>query len=187
MIELFGSTTSPFVRHCRIAFKQTEQAFNLQLVDYATSGKNSPMKKVPYLKDDALTLTDSSSIIMHIRQKSGAVFPCSVEDFELYTMANTVADTAINLFLLEKDGVTRKQSAYMARQHDRLASGFQALNDAADTNNPLDTDGQIRVACLVDWILFRERYDLSPYHKLTAMLAKASKDPIFMATDPRKP
>jgi len=185
-MELFGSITSPFVRHCRIALRQTEQSFDFKIVDYSTSAQDSPMKKMPYLKDGNLLLTDSSSILMHIRNNAGYTFPASVEDFELFTMANTIADTAVNLFLLEKEGVTPAQSSYMTRQTQRLASGFKALNDMVDTSKPMETDGQIRVVCLIDWILFRERYELSSYHNLISMLAHASANPIFTTTDPRR-
>ena len=74
----------------------------------------------------------------------------------------------------------------MARQTERLASGFQALNDAVDIAKPLDTDGQIRVVCLIDWILLRQRYDLSPYSNLIAIITQANTHPIFTSTDPRQ-
>lgn len=184
-MQLFGSTTSPFVRHCRIVFDQTNQAFELKIVDYATSAKESPVQKVPYLIDGNTTLTDSSSIIMYLRQAAGTSFPYSVTDFELFTLVNTLADTAINLFLLEKDGVTVKQSAYLQRQTNRLHTGFKALDGMVDPKQSITSDGHIRVACVVDWLLFRDRFDLSEFKQLHALLAHANENAIFRATDPR--
>ena len=38
-MELFGSYTSPYVRHCRIALLETDTKFSLTETDYDTSAK----------------------------------------------------------------------------------------------------------------------------------------------------
>lgn len=184
-MELFGSTTSPFVRHCRIALEQAQIPYELKLIDYDTSAKESPLQKMPYLKDGKVFLTDSSSILMHIRKKQGQAFPASVEDFELYTMVNTLADTAVNLFLMEKDGITPEKSDYLTRQQARLKTGFETLNSMIKTTEVLSSDGIIRAACLLDWILFRNRYDLSSYGQLISLVSHAAGNELFIKTDPR--
>ena len=184
-MELFGSTTSPFVRHCRIALEQTKQQYTLSIIDYATSAKESPAQKMPYLKDGQLLLTDSASIVMHTRSQTGSQFPTSVDDYEIFTLASTIADTAVNLFLLEKDGITAQQSAYLTRQSERMSTALTALNVLIEPEKGLTTDGHIRAACLVDWILFRKRADLTPYTKLLQLVAQASEDPLFEESNPR--
>lgn len=184
-MELFGSTTSPFVRHCRIALEQTHQKYTFSLVDYAQTAKKSPVQKMPYLVDGEHVFTDSASILMYVRQLTKAPFPADPQDFELFTMASTLIDTAVNIFLLEKDTITSKESQYLARQESRLATGFKALNNTVQPAKALTTDGHMRAACLVDWTLFRQRYDLSSYTQLKELLQQANSDPFFTKTDPR--
>lgn len=184
-MELFGSTTSPFVRHCRIALEQAKQEYKLSIVDYATSAKESPAQKMPYLRDGQTLLTDSASIVMYARSQNASPFPASVSDYEIFTLASTIADTAVNIFLLEKDGITSTQSAYLKRQEERMSTALAALDTLIEPEKALSTDGHIRTACLVDWILFRERADLTPYTKLLQLIAHASEDPMFEASNPR--
>lgn len=57
-MKLFGSYTSPFVRHCRIVLALNEQKFELVPTDYAQSAQNSPAKRVPYFTHNGLKLHD---------------------------------------------------------------------------------------------------------------------------------
>ena len=52
-MELFGSYTSPYVRHCRIAFKETGLAYSFTETDHDMSAKLSPAK-VPFLHHNDL-------------------------------------------------------------------------------------------------------------------------------------
>ena len=188
-MQLFGTATSPFVRHCKIALAQTQQDYEFISVDYATTASDSPMKKMPYLIDKSLVLTDSTAIIMHVRQKAstaagGSAFLQDVIDLELYTMASTLLDTAVNLFLMEKDGITPDNSSYLQRQYDRLASGFKALDKIVQPEQALATDGHIRSAVLIDWIYFRKRYDLNGFDQLNALLKIAANNSIFKQSTP---
>ncbi|MEC9318540.1 MAG: glutathione S-transferase N-terminal domain-containing protein [Pseudomonadota bacterium] len=69
-MELFGSYTSPYVRHCRIAFKETGLAYSFTETDHDMSAKLSPAKKVPFLHHNDLRFFDSSSILKYVREKN---------------------------------------------------------------------------------------------------------------------
>jgi glutathione S-transferase len=73
-MKLYGSYTSPFVRHCRIALIETGLAFDFIETDQTGSAAKSPTKRVPFLEDGNIFLTDSSSILKHIREKTGHTF-----------------------------------------------------------------------------------------------------------------
>ena len=62
-MELFGSYTSPYVRHCRIVMMQLGQAFTLVPTDNDASAKGSPTQRVPYLKDGQRFFRDSMTIV----------------------------------------------------------------------------------------------------------------------------
>lgn len=183
MLKIFGSTTSPFVRHCRIAALQEGHEFELVIADYATSAKENPTSKVPYMQDGDTFLTDSSSIIHHIRYKGNKTFLPTTAEAELYFLGSTTLDTGINLFLLEKDGII--ESDYLTRQRGRLVSCFETMEAAAAKWDGADmNDAVVRLGCLLTWFTYRDRFDYSSYKSLVAMDQKLSENEHFIATAP---
>lgn len=188
-MELYGSYTSPFVRHCRIALLESGLPFTLVEIDASVSAKLSPMQKVPFLKysqnGQEKLLTDSSAILKYIREVSGKVFMPEVERFNAFCSANTLMDTAINLFYLEKDGVTPKESAYLARQQGRIQSGLAELEKLSLSAAAPYDDAELRMACFLDWALFRNRITLEAYPKLQKFLSGIRQYPHFASTVPK--
>ncbi|WP_354624436.1 glutathione S-transferase [Psychromonas sp. MME2] len=183
-MKVYGSYTSPFVRHCRIVLLQTGLQHQFIETDAATSANLSPTKKVPLLIDNGVTLTDSSSIIKYLREKSGQPFFADVADFELFNMSNTVLDACVNIFFLELDGIKLAQSHYLQRQHARVLSGLMALNKRTFSHELPLSDGELRLACFLNWGLYRRRIDLSELPVLQHLLALANTDKEFIATAP---
>lgn len=184
-MKIYGSFTSPFVRHCRIALLETGLSCEFIETDAIQSAQISPTKKVPLLVDGDLTLTDSSSILRYIREKSGAVFMPELLDFEVFNMTNTVLDATVNVFFLEKfDNITDQQSTYITRQKARVLSGLEGLNEIElSTQLPL-SDGLLRLACFLDWGIYRERIDINKLTNLTRLLDVARTDTNFIKTVP---
>lgn len=184
-MKIYGSFTSPFVRHCRIALLETDLTCEFIETDAQQSAVISPTKKVPLLVDGDITLTDSSSILRYLRTKSGMPFMEDIKDFELFNMTNTVMDACVNIFFLEKfDEITSEQSTYLARQKSRVLSGLEALNELEiHAQLPL-SDGLIRLACFLDWGIYRERIDLRKLTNLTRLLDIARTDKNFIKTVP---
>ena len=183
-MKLYGSYASPFVRHCRVALAQSGFDFEFIETDYDMSAAMSPTRKVPFLVDGDLILTDSGSILKHLREKSGDRFLADLGDYELFAMTNTVLDATINLFLLEKNDLTPDQVPYLQRQLDRVHSGLEELNRRIEPSAGISTDGLLRCACYVDWAIFRNRVDFSDHSNLIALLEVANQDPAFSSTAP---
>ena len=183
-MKLFGSYTSPFVRHCRVAMAQGGHEFEFVETDYDMSAAMSPTSKVPFLTDGDLTLTDSGSILKYLREKTGGQFLGDLADYELFAMTNTVLDATINLFLLENNGLTADQVPYLQRQLNRVQSGVQELNRRINPSAGIGSDSQLRCACYVDWAIFRNRVDFSNSHNLLELLEIANQDPMFRETAP---
>ena len=184
MITLYGSYTSPYVRHCRMALLATGTDFRLEETDYARSSAESPARRVPYLKIGDLTLHDSASILKFIREHSGEDFFADLVDFDLFCLANTVLDTTVNLFLLERSGLTVNDSDNLRRQASRIESGLQHLEQWGWPAQPDWTDGTLRVACLLDWSQYRDRFSLAPYPALHQLLQQARSWSVFQDTAP---
>ena len=141
MNQLFGSYTSPYVRHCRIAFLQEEIPFEFVETSFQESADNSPTKRVPYLRDGNRFLTDSTAILCHIRNTGGKALFRDADEANRYFTADTALDTGINIFLLEKDGLT--ESSYITRQKQRKivrAAQFYLSHDSRLANRALRFD-----------------------------------------------
>jgi glutathione S-transferase len=189
-MELFGSYTSPYVRHCRIALLETDTKFSLTETDYDTSAKLSPAKKVPFLHHNDLRLHDSTSILKYVREKAGERFFADTKDFDQYCLVNTAMDAAINIFLLEKDGVKSTQAPYLQRQQERINDILQLMEEkdhavAYEGPHPF-SDGELRLGCFLSWGLFRKRFNLDKYPRLEALVDKLNDYPYFADTDPSK-
>lgn len=177
-MELYGSFTSPYVRHIRIALLESGLPCAFVETDAAGSARLSPTQKVPFLKygenGQQKYLTDSSAILKYIREKSGKTFfgggEKTLEDFNAFCTANTLLDAAINLFYLEKDGVTPQSSAYMARQQSRVQTGLAELNKLAFANTAPYSEAELRIACFIDWALFRNRLSIDGLSSLQKLL-----------------
>lgn len=184
-MNLFGSYTSPYVRHCRIVLLETGIPCSLVETDSVGAATETPTMRVPFFRDGDLTLTDSASICRYLREKAGQPFLPTVADLELFSLAGTVLDTGINLFLFERqDGLLPERSKYLTKQATRLATGLRALNDGPLPEKAPFGDGALRLACLLGWGRFRERFSIDGLERLERFLALADSWEVFARTEP---
>ena len=115
-MQLYGSYTSPYVRHCRIALIESGLDFEFVETDPAASARLSPAQRVPFMIDGELQLSDSLAILAHIRGLSGRPLYPSASVLNRLCLATTVLDTAINLFFMARDGVDASVVPYLQRQ-----------------------------------------------------------------------
>ena len=162
-MRLFGSYTSPFVRHCRIVLSETGLAYEFIETDLAGSAEKSPTKRVPFLEDGDQFFTDSSSIIKYLREKSGQHFCASPQEFDEFCIVNTALDATINLFFMSRDGVQVADVPYLQRQAARVESIISELNEMTLPMRPPYNDAQLRLACFIGWAKFRKRFDFTQY------------------------
>ncbi|WP_282110425.1 glutathione S-transferase family protein [Shewanella algicola] len=183
-MKLYGSFTSPFVRHCRIALLESTLDYEFIETDQAASATLSPTKRVPLLQDGELTLTDSSAILRYIRNKSAVPFIESASQFDQYCMINTALDSTINLFFLARDGVGIERYEYTLRQAQRIESILVALEQLKlPLHGPFD-DVQIRLGCYLSWAVFRQRINIDNYPRMKLFLAAIEREPFFIETAP---
>lgn len=184
-MKLHGSYTSPYVRHCRIALMHSGLTWEFVETDYYASAEGSPTKRVPFLADNGSIFTDSTSILSYIAEKSGGRFLHDSNDVELYCMANTVLDAARDLFLLEREDITPSGSEYLTRQSDRIQTGLDELGELISSSQSSEmTGGRLRLACFLDWALFRNRITLDSSSALKAFLDESQSYPHFKETAP---
>ncbi len=184
-MKLYGSLTSPYARHCRIALVGSGLDCELVLKAPAEMIGVSPTARIPYLDTGSFHLSDSTSILKYLRDQSDAEFITRARDFDFFCLSNTVLDSAINLLMSKRlDGLEPAQSKYLARQAARIDTGLADLeNRELSAQLPLN-DAEIRLACLLDWGLFRNLFSLAPYPRLQVFLDLARSWSAFSETAP---
>ncbi len=185
-MQLYGSYTSPFVRHCRIALLETGLDCEFIQADASVSATKSPTQKLPFLLDGELALTDSAAILRYIREKSGQAFLPDITTYDHFLLASTALDAWVVLFMLEKDGLTVESSAYLQRQRRRIDTCLAALEPLEWPAQPPYNDLHLRLGCMMDWCLFRKRMTFESYPRLSAFLASMRSYAPFADTEPRE-
>lgn len=183
-MKLYGSFTSPFVRHCRIALLETNASFEFIETDQASSAIKSPTKRVPFLEDGEIFLSDSSAIVKYVREKAGAKFLATTDEFNQYCIVNTALDTTANLFFLQRDGVDIQAYEYTRRQGARIESSLAELNANSLPMQAPYNDVDIRLASYLAWGLLRKRISLVAYENLQQFLSGIEQYPPFADTAP---
>lgn len=181
-MQLYGSLTSPYARHCRIAILETQ--IPCEFLKTTADTPKSPTDRIPFLHHGDVTLTDSSAIIRYIREQAGAAFLPDISEYDRFLLINTAMDTALNIFLLERDGVTPENSRYLARQEQRIKSCLKSLNNLPLPAASPYSDMHLRLACFMEWCLFRKRMSFEAYPTLTTFLADIQHYPPFADTAP---
>ncbi len=195
-MKLYGVRTSPYVRHARVALAQSGLDWELEQVTLDTIGQ-SPTLRVPFLTDGKLTLSDSSVIVRYVREQSGQSYLATIADHELFAVATSVLDTAVNVYLMNigdsgdlaevPTGTSTTgfdPKTYFERQKERITVGIQELERCQLSFSQPYTDGEIRLACLLDWAAYRDTIDLSGKDNLCRFLAEIRTWPPFAETAP---
>jgi len=184
-MKLYGNGTSPFVRHCQIRLEQSGFEYELIKADSGDITDISPTMRIPYFVDGSLELCDSSSILAYIAEKQNRPMFTGYSDADLFASASTMLDASINRFILAKEGINSETSGYMKRQENRILALLNKLD-----KEPIDTsqgfsEGALRLACYLDWALFRDQIDgLDKFPNLSAVLASAKQWDLFSQTEP---
>ena len=183
-MKLYGSYTSPFVRHCRIALIETGQACEFIETDQTASAIKSPTKRVPFFEDGDLVLTDSAAIIKHLREKVGKSFCQSTTELNRLCLVNTALDTVVNLFFIKRDGVDISTIPYLQRQAARIQSTLEELNKTRFSTTTAFDDADLRLGCFMGWSKFRNQIDFSPYDNLEKFYERILSYGPFAETPP---
>lgn len=181
-MKLYGSYTSPFVRHCRIVLLETGIACDFIETDQASSAVQSPTKRVPFLEDGDIFLTDSIAISKYLREKAGQPYLTSTNELNQFCMVNTALDTTANLFFLQRDGVDLQAYEYTRRQAARIESSLAELNQLSLPTHPPYNDVHLRLACYLAWALFRKRINIDAHENLQKLLAGINQYKPFVDT-----
>lgn len=189
MFQLFGSTTSPYVRRVRIAFVEAKTPYEL-IETVSPEGQArlrevSPLWKVPVLRHGDLVLSDSHVILEYLESRSAVpsslVRPRSIEQKSLLAVVDGMLDSLIQRFYLLKDGVG-EDVPYQKKQVDRASSVLTSLA-VPPLSSGLGPEALYWGTALA-WIRFRAAYPLERHPELLRWLDELEERPSFRKTVP---
>jgi glutathione S-transferase len=207
---LYGHDTSPYVRRVRVLLSELGMPFERDARSWSVADAEvlriNPMLRVPALVDGGQALLDSKLIAAYLyeRYPASAAAPSghvplqptlyhpehAYDDQNALCCIDAAADSAINVFLLELDGIPAEQSPYLLRQQQRLRSCLGWLDDklaGRDTLHPgCFSYVDIAIACTLDWMRFRKRYPVEDHANLRRFLELHRERPALAMTHPSK-
>ncbi len=189
-MKLFGSGPSPFVRRIRMLLADhpfefvTLNIFEQQ--DRAVLIQHNPARKVPMLQDGEQVIFDSNVIYRYLAAKLQLPTLSWAQENQL-TLINAVNDSLVELLLCKRSGFdVHEDKLFFNLQHERIkAILVQFEADVAAGKFQQWDFISISLYALIDWMLFRELVDLTPYPALLQYLTKFADLPAVKTTDPR--
>jgi glutathione S-transferase len=208
-VKLFGHDTSPYVRRARVLLGELAIPFERDPAGWVKPSDEfirlNPLMRVPALLDDGQAVLDSRLIAGYLYERSREPPPAPpaghpplqatlwaaghrYDDENALLAIDAGVDSAINLFMLEQDGILPPASAYLRRQTQRIARCLSFIDDLMARGITLH-DGvfsftDIALCCALDWLVFRDRYDVSKHANLARFRAAHQERPSLRSTHP---
>ncbi len=208
-MKLYGHDTSPYVRRVRVLLAEKGLPFSRDSDSWnkpdAAVLKLNPMLRVPALVDGSQALLDSKVIAAYIYERHPQPPPAAppghpplqptlwhpehrFDDENTLLAIDAAVDSAINLFLLELDGVATQGSPYLLRQRERVASCLTWVDGrlAGGTTFHAGVFAAVDIAlmCALQWMEFRRRYPVEQHPNLVRFVAAHAARPSLDATHP---
>lgn len=190
-VKLIGSKPSPYVRRLRLWLEGVDYEYD-QLDIMGPEGrkalrKHTPAMKIPVLLDEDITVYDSRVIYQYLNTKLQRE-QLSWEEQNTLTLIDAVNDSLVIMIMLDRSDIDNSQDILIANlQRERIAETLTILDDKCAAGEFAQWKyPSICLYCLLDWIRFRELYDLSPYSRLVAFHQEHDKRPKARETDPRQ-
>ena len=205
-LKLYGHDPSPFVRRVLILLAELglphERDAHGWLDPRDEFTNNAPTKRLPMLDrgpDAKVRYVFESRVIASVLYEEPGRIPQPDVQATLYAPAleaadqnvlsaiDTAGETAIQLFLLEKDGI-KPDTMYMKRQVTRVDECLDFVNAEYEAKATL-TPGTLAyvdmaVVTTVGWLRFRARADVSRWPNLVAVETATKDRPSFASTRP---
>jgi len=191
-MHLYGSDTSPYARRIRMFAHYHE--FDLPYTcldifaqaDRQTMIEHNPTRKIPFLTDDELSIADSGLIMRYLTEQQQLPEMTWWQANQLVQI-DACNDSLIELLLCHRSGFdTSEDKLFFNLQYERIAALLAYLNEQCVKEAFLESSYlKISLYCLLDWILFRDLYNLQDFAALLAFHQVQSNLPGVAQTDPR--
>jgi glutathione S-transferase len=178
-MRVLGTTVSPYTRKVRVLLNGIGRPYEFLDIRAAAGAaalkEVAPLGKIPVLiGDEGHTIVPDSSLIVSwlwakeadsLRAAGWDLDPQAFADRALQTVVEGALDAAINHRYLRVDGFT--ETGYIAKQRERVERVLSWLNERVVFRRPLGA-AALSLGCALDWIVFRNVLNLSPWPALVA-------------------
>jgi glutathione S-transferase len=198
-MELFGTTTSPYVRRVRVVALELGVPFEL-VSTFERAGQErlaraTPIWKVPTAILDGAVILDSHVITAQLMNAHGPgpLRPWSPDDVAQQNVMSVIdgaLDALINVLYLQRDGILPESAPYLQKQRDRAASAFAWLEERLDGLSFGDERlglSEIALQTALGWCAFRRMAQVQDYPALARFFEHHDARPSFAATRPIEP
>lgn len=191
-MHLYGSDTSPFARRIRMFAHYHQLDLPYTCLDiFAEDGRNTlvqhnPTRKIPFLTHDDLTIADSGLIMRYLTEHQRLPEMTWWQANQLVQI-DACNDSLVELLICHRSGLdTSEDRLFFNLQYERIAALLSYLNEQCVKEAFLESSYlKISLYCLLDWILFRDLYNLQDFAALVAFHQVQSNLPGVAQTDPR--
>ncbi len=189
-MQLFGSTTSPYVRRLRLYMQDLPHDFVLVDIfnsrDRAEIQSDNPTLKIPMLKDGAQTILDSGTIYRYLQAKMGGE-GLNWEQQNILTSIDAANDSLVQMLILGRSEIdTSVDKMYFRIQRERLDAVFTHLEQQAKNGTFAQWHYlSMSLFCLLDWVMFRQLHNISSFVTLQNLHDRWKQLAICHQTDPR--
>lgn len=184
-MKLYGSKTSPYVRRLRLLMENVDYEFiSLNVFegeDRKLLQQLSPIAKVPILVNEPDTIYDSKHIFDYLAESS--IHPkLTLDERNTLLVIDGVIDSFVNFYQLEKSNINiPKDSLYYRLNNERIENSLTYLNNLNFESWDYVT---MSLYAMLDWIKFRNLYDLSKYNNLNSLINLYKDEEIVKITTP---
>lgn len=189
-MKLYGSIPSPYVRRIRLFLEGREYQFvNLDIFadeDRKLLTDANPAQKIPALIDGEDCIYDSGIIYRYLTEKFQSP-KLTWQQENLLTLIDAVNDSLVSMLILKRSGFDIEQDKFFFNlQRERCQQVLTVLEGEVKKGSFEEWNYlTISLYTLLDWVQFRELYDLTPYCALTEFVSKLNNKEIVKSTDPR--
>lgn len=214
MLKLYGHDPSPFVRRVRILMTELGLRFERDTRAWKEPSpellSESPIQRLPMLdrgEGHAVRYVYDSRSIAEVLYEAAAQRPSGApkddvlplqptlwnpalhdDDRNVLSVVDAAIDSAVNVYLIELDGVTSDSSPYLQRQNQRVARCLEWLDRRYADRDTLDPSQlafvDVALVSGLGWLRFRKRAELESYAALCRVEARLEERPSFAATRP---
>ena len=148
--------------------------------------EHNPTRKIPFLTDGDLNIADSGLIMRYLTEQQ-QLPEMSWWQANQLVQIDACNDSLIELLLCHRSGFdTADDKLFFNLQYERIAALLAYLNEQCMKEAFLESSYlKISLYCLLDWILFRDLYNLQDFAALVAFHQVQEDLPGVAQTDPR--
>lgn len=202
MMKLRFSPTSPYVRKVTVLALETGLHDRIERVPTSPHDpktdlpRDNPLGKVPALAlEDGTSLYDSPVICEYLDSLHGGMKMIPAGGAARWTalrreaLCDGILDAGILRLLEQRRPANEQSPAWIERQKNVMARGFDALESEAGSFGKAVDIAAISAGCTIGWALFRYGADnpLGARPKLRAWYEEFARRPSMVATVPQDP